>query len=385
MKQLLILIKYDYLQRTRSYTFLITLCATIAIGYTFVPSPDANYSTIRIANYVGEYNSAWFGYVTAIMTSLFLSLIGFYLVNGTIRTDSLTKVGQIVAATRVTNFKYLGIKVITNYMILLTLVAIILVMSFILFFIYNDGFDFEIMAFVKPYLLISLPALFFIAVLAVLFEVIFGRYTVLQNVLFFFCFCALSFYTPKTELEYGLDVFGQKIVVHHLEEKVREIKGVEATKELTIGYVIGTKEKPKNFNFNGIDFPLFFVISRLLWMGFGVFLIITVASFFHRFDVKEKSQLKKLKKVIITQKLSRDINIVMLPKTERNFSLLPMIKTELLLIFRKGKKWLWIINLLGMVLLFALPLKVAHQLVLPILWFFQVHRISDITVKERLH
>ena len=164
MKQLLILIKYDYLQRTRSYTFLITLCATIAIGYTFVPSPDANYATIRIANYVGEYNSAWFGYVTAIMTSLFLSLIGFYLVNGTIRTDSLTKVGQIVAATRVTNFKYLGIKVITNYLILLTLVAIILVMSFILFFAYNDGFDFEIMAFVKPYLLISLPALFFIAV-----------------------------------------------------------------------------------------------------------------------------------------------------------------------------------------------------------------------------
>ena len=72
MKSFLQIIKYDYLQRTRSYAFLITLYISLAVAYTFVPEPDANYSTIRIGDYLGVYNSAWFGYVTAIMSSIFL-------------------------------------------------------------------------------------------------------------------------------------------------------------------------------------------------------------------------------------------------------------------------------------------------------------------------
>lgn len=52
------------------------------------------------------------------------------------------------------------------------------------------------------------------------------------------------------------------------------------------------------------------------------------------------------------------------------------------MLFRKGNKWLWIINLIGMILLTVLPLKIAHQMVLPILWFLQVNRLSDLTTKE---
>lgn len=115
MKNLINTIKFDYLQRTRTYPFLVTLCASLAIAYTFVPEPNANYSTIRIANTVGFYNSAWFGYVTAMMTSMFLSLIGFYLVNSGIKKDIETKVGQIVASTKVTNFTYLLSKVSSNF------------------------------------------------------------------------------------------------------------------------------------------------------------------------------------------------------------------------------------------------------------------------------
>ena len=81
MKSFFTIIKYDYLQRTRSYAFLITLCLTLGVAYTFVPGPNANYSTIHLSNYQGFYNSDWIAYVTAIMTSSFLSLIGFYLVN----------------------------------------------------------------------------------------------------------------------------------------------------------------------------------------------------------------------------------------------------------------------------------------------------------------
>ena len=121
MKSFLTIIKLDYLQRTRSYTFLITLCASLAIAYTFIPEPNANYSTIRITNYIGTYNTAWFGYVTAIMSSLFLSLIGFYLVNNSIKTDLNTKVGQIIASTKIENFNYLFSKALSNFLVLLAI------------------------------------------------------------------------------------------------------------------------------------------------------------------------------------------------------------------------------------------------------------------------
>jgi len=43
---------------------------------------------------------------------------------------------------------------------------------------------------------------------------------------------------------------------------------------------------------------------------------------------------------------------------------------------------LWFVNISGMVLLAVLQTETAHKIVLPILWFLQVHRISDIATRE---
>ncbi len=382
MKLLLTIIKLDYLQRTRSYTFLITLCASLAIAYTFVPAPNANYSTIRIADYIGFYNSAWFGYVTAIMASVFLSLIGFYLVNSGIKKDIDTKVGQIVAATPITNFKYLFSKMLSNFLVLLTIVAAIFLMSIILFFSYNDEVSFELFQFVKPYLLITIPAVFFIAVLAVIFEVILGKYSILQNVGFFFLFSLMLAFTPKNEVQFSFDVFGNRIVIHQLEESVRKITNTTELTSMSIGYSKGNVNNTKKFEFTGIDFPISFIISRFLWILFGIGLIGLISPVFHRFSIKERLTIKKSLKVLEKQTASKDIVISNLPTPQINYSILPLLKTEIMFLFRKGKKWLWFVNIIGIVLLTVLPLTIAHQIVLPVLWFLQVHRLSDITTKE---
>jgi putative Mn2+ efflux pump MntP len=139
------IIKGDYLQRTRSYGFLVTLAISLFVAYTFVPATDASYTTLRIGNYIGEYNSAWIGYVSAIMTSVFLSLIGFYLVNSGIKKDIETEVGMIIATTQVSNFKYLLSKAISNYLVLLTIVVIVFLVNIGIFFIRSEGFPFEIL------------------------------------------------------------------------------------------------------------------------------------------------------------------------------------------------------------------------------------------------
>jgi len=385
MKSFLNIIKLDYLQRTRSYAFLITLCISLAVAYTFVPEPNASYSTIRISNYIGVYNSAWIGYVTAIMTSVFLSLVGFYLVNGSVKTDLQTKVGQIIASTPIRNFSYLFSKILSNFLVLLTIVLIIFLMSVLLFFLYNEGFSFEIIQFIKPYFFITIPALFFIATLAVIFEVFFGKYSVIQNVGFFFLFSILMFLPSTTEKQFELDIFGSEIVTSQMENRVKEILQTNELPVLNIGYVIGNVEKVKRFNFEGIEFPTSFLISRMGWMLLGIVLIVIISPYFHRFNVKERKSIKKSTQNISFSKTNNEIVLSALPTVNSNYGIFLLIKTEVLLLFRMGKSWLWIINLIGMVLLAALPLKISFQIVLPVLWFLQVNRLSELTTKEVVH
>ncbi|TCP24977.1 hypothetical protein EV195_1047 [Tenacibaculum skagerrakense] len=376
------LIKYSYLQRVRNYNFLITLCASLAVAYTFVPAPDANYSTIRIVDYVGHYNSAWFGYVSAIMSSLFLSLVGFYLINGGIKIDIQTKVGQIIATTKVNNSTYLFSKVISGFLILLTILGIVLIMNIALFHLYNENFPFEIFQFIKPYLIITIPTLFCIAVLAVAFEVFFRKYIILQNIGFFFLFSFLMLSSRTREDYFSFDMLGTQIVMNKMENQVRELTQGDRIKELSIGYVIGNKNATKKFHFNGMEFPYSFVISRILWVTLGALLIFLITGFFHRFSLNEKSVQKTPKIAIKTGITNKEIYISGLSKLTTNFSILPLLKTELLLLIRKGEKWFWFINTIGMLLLAILPLEIAHQFVLPILWFSQVSRISELTTKE---
>lgn len=381
MKPFLTIIKSDVLQRIRSYSYLITLCASVAIAYTFVPEPNANYSTIRISDYVGYYNSAWFGYVTAIMSSIFLALIGFYLVNSGIKKDIDTRVGQIVASTPISNFKYLCAKVLSNFIILLSIVAVIFIMSIILFMLYNDGYPFELFQFITPYILITIPSIFLVSVLAVVFEVCFGKHSVIQNVGYFFLFSMLMVFTPETESDFSFDTFGNKIVIAEFNNTIKKITNSEEDINMSVGYVFNSSNVTKKFEFSGVDFPLSFIISRLLWILLGIGIIVFISKFFHRFDIKKHKSVKKSTLEAKQPKLFKEVVLSNLPKAQINYSILPLFKTEFKLLFRKGKKWLWIINGIGIALLAFLPIKISHQMVLPILWFLQVHRLSDITTK----
>ncbi len=381
--QFLTLIKYDFLKRVRSYTFLITMCASIAIAYTFIPAPEASYSTIKISNYIGEYNSAWFGYVSGIMSSVLLSLIGFYFVSGEIKTDKSTKVGQIMATTQIGNSRYLFIKVLSNFLLLLTIVSIIFLMSITIFFIYSGGHEFEILNFLKPYLVLTLPVLFFIAVLAVIFEVVFGKYRILQNIVFFVCFTSLLVYKPETRVEFAFDLFGDKIVANHLEKQVSLLTGSNEPNHINIGYTFNDADQLERFTFSGFNFPSLFLVSRILWICLGIVFILCISPFFHRFDIKNATGVKKKSNTRSKSNFAAiELSVKNLPSIKPDFSVLPLIKIEFLMLFRKGKRWLWVLNILGMVLLSFLPLDLAHKIILPVLWFLQVHRLSDLTTKE---
>src|ERR1043165_2991691 len=97
----------DVRERTRRYSFLVTLGFTLYAAYLFVPPAGASYITLSLARYRGIYNSAWIGSLVSMMSTMFLSLAGFYLVKNAISRDRATGVGEILAATRVGKLTYL--------------------------------------------------------------------------------------------------------------------------------------------------------------------------------------------------------------------------------------------------------------------------------------
>jgi hypothetical protein len=384
MKTFLNTIKYDYLQRTRSYAFLITLCFSLAFAYTLIPAPDANYSTVQIGGYTGNYTSNWIAYVSAIMTSTFLSLIGLYLVNGSIKTDVDTKVGQIIAVTSISNFNYLLSKVFSNFLVLFSIAFLIFCMSIGLFFKYNQGYSFDLMVFIKAYGLLVLPALFFISMIAVLIEVFIGKYTALQNVVIFMIFMLLLGTSKLNKGNYNFDVITGKVITVQMENQVNKLAKSNNNKTLNIGFT-NVMYDTKKFDFKPEPFSIDFIISRLLWVLLGIGIVAGIAPLFHRFNVKER-KFKKIKTTLTGNKiealLNNEINVKNLIKTSTNYSILPLIKTELLLLFRNGKKGMWFLNIIGMILLLVVPVKVAHQFILPVLWFLQVGRLSTLSTKE---
>jgi hypothetical protein len=377
------IIIYDYLQRTRSYAFLLTLAIALYAACSFVPAPGAAYTTVRIGDYTGLQNAAWIGYVTAMMSSVFISMIGFYLVSSGIKKDKDTGVGMIIAATAISNFRYLLAKAWSNFLVLLSILGIVFLMSIVLFFIRSNGYPFQLMQFIWPYLLIPIPAIFFIAFFAVAAEVFLSRYSILMNIGFFFVFCFLL--SMNISGPAFLDFFGHKQVTSGMQDIVSKDYH-DANRAVSMGFLFSEKRHFRHFEFSGIDWTAANILNRATLIVFGLILVYISSLFFHRFDLKQR--FKKQKKgqsspQILPGKLLKDIKLSELPPVTPSYGIMPFIKTELLMLFRKGPRWLWLVNAGGMIALIFAPLTIAHQLILPCLWFLQVARWSDLATKEK--
>lgn len=379
------IIKADYLQRFRSYTFIVSLIVSVLIAYSFVPTENANYTTIQVGKYVGFNNAAWIGHVTAIMASTFLWLIGFYLINNGIRRDKETGVGQIIATTSITNFQYLLSKSLSNFLVLLTITAIIILMAFGLVIARGSNYEFSISQFLLPYLFTTLPSLFFLSAFTILLEVVFGSRTNLLNVAFFFLFSATIAITNASNhinLQW-IDPLGIKFLTNEILSFVK-VSSSEPNLNISVGFNFHTANEVKHFLYEGSHFSVTYILSRLLWVLMAFVVLKLSAVLFNRFDTKVAATTKK--KVLLTTQIENETKVdrikIELIKVETNFGIYPLIKTEFIMLLRKGPIWFWIINASIFISLFLVPLDVALKSGLPIFWFLQINRWADLSTKE---
>ena len=379
MNNLLQLIKADYQQRTRSYGFLVTLCVALALGYSFVPPSDAVYSTIRIGEYMGTNNTAWFGSVMAVMSGVFISYFGYFIIGSGIKRDAEIGVGTIMATTRTSNFTYLFSKFLSNYLVLLSLLVSVMVMGILLFIFYGVG-PFKASDFFTPFILTCMPTLALVAALAIPMELIFRRSSVLQNILFSIIFFGAVFNPMFFDFSEMGDPFGINIITEEMKTQVSQLTG-EEEHFLNIGYNIHHQSITKTFDFISVDFPFSYVISRLLWVLVALVLVLLSSFMFHRFShAPIKKQSKKTNELLENKGGSFMFNLDQ--PLSFDFGILPLVKAELQLLFRKQNIWLWITTAGGMAALALVPISVAHKFILPALWFVHVTKWSTLTTKE---
>ncbi len=193
------LVKADFLERVRRYSFLLTLAFAVYLGYAAYTGKIM----LRLDEYRGIYNSAWLGGLMGIVASCFLSLVGFYVVKNSIQRDQQTRVGQILATTPMSKAFYTVAKTISNFAVLGSMVMVMGLAALCMQLLRAEDPHINLWALFSPLILFALPAMAFTAALAVLFETLPALRGGVGNVIYFFLWTALLAGGGISELEMG--------------------------------------------------------------------------------------------------------------------------------------------------------------------------------------
>jgi ABC-type transport system involved in multi-copper enzyme maturation permease subunit len=186
------LVRADFLERTRRYSFLVTLGLILCLAYGYVPARDAGYITLAVDGARGLYNSAWVGSLVAILTGITLPGLGFYLVKNAVARDLETGVGQIMAATPLSRPAYTLGKWLSNLAVLAVMIAVTGVATVVLQLVLGEDRRIDLAALLAPLTWVVLPTLALVAALAVLFETSGWLSGGLGNVVYFFVCAAVT-------------------------------------------------------------------------------------------------------------------------------------------------------------------------------------------------
>lgn len=175
MRSVLAQVVAEARMRLRSTSTIFAVLGVFALSFLYLPDPSANRVSISWrdgggALISGVYSSSYVGAVIGMLSALFLTLIGFYLVAGSIRRDRERHVLEIIAATPVSRLEFILGKWMAHSAYLLIVASTSLVAGVILFLRYGEG-SLHPLQFLYPWLLMVPGAMTFTAALAVLFDV----------------------------------------------------------------------------------------------------------------------------------------------------------------------------------------------------------------------
>lgn len=409
----------DFFERTRRYSFLLTLAAVIYLGvlvnngtvFFYLMSGDLTSPAV----FRGEFNSAWIGTMTVLVITSFLGLFGFYLVTNCIERDIRTGVGQIIATTPVRRATYLIGKWISNLAVLSVLELIMAAAAAIMVLLKGEA-ALDLGVLLMPFLAVALPCLALIAALAVVFETVPWLRGALGNALYFFLWllllmtvlaggtlmAALTDSTgagastnagPAMQLlalkdPVGFGVFRESLFAAALAAYPNEPAN-------GLGLQAGFERPYRVFHWPGLAWTPGIVGAQWLWAVLGLGLILLSATWFARFDpsreglrlARGKPQEAKVSQPAALRKKAPSLALPnfspFVSRLAQASPFLGVLIAELRMLL-DGRRWWWWLVIAGLnIAMLSSPLAMTKQYLLPIAWLWPLAIWSEMGNREQ--
>lgn len=394
------MVRADFLERVRRYSFLLTLAVAVYVGYAAFTEKIV----LRLDDYRGIYNSAWLGALMGIVCSAFLSLIGFYVVKNSIQRDEQTRVGRVLATTRMTKRFYTFAKSISNFAVLASMVLVMGVAALLMQLVRGEDPHLHLGSLLAPLILFALPAMAFVAALAVLFETLPVLRGGVGNVIFFFLWIfllvgggigSLGTGATRTTIQHFQDFTG---IIAEMDDMQTSVRKIDPAYKGGSSLNIGEAPPTRRFVWTGIRWTPLMLESRLFWLVAAA-LVAWLASFpFHRFDPAREWAIRRKPKPSPAEKPATEDQIASPPNVEHfpaHLSPLPpasqrpnrnpflrLVVAELRLMLQ-GQRWWWYIVAAGLLIAcLASPLSASRSGVLLAAWIWPILIWSQMGCRE---
>jgi hypothetical protein len=390
------LVKADFLTRVRRTSFLVTLAFAVFLGYqTF-----AGHIVMRLDDFRGIYNSAWIGALMAVVTSAFLTLVGFYIVKGSILRDETTRVGQILAATPMTKSFYTVAKFLGNFAVLAAMVLVMGAAALLMQLFRGEDRALHVWTLLSPLLLYALPAMAFVAALAVLFETLPILRGGLGNIIWFFLWIGLLMGGVEPAIAHGslgrADYFRDFSGMPSIMEQMRgTILQFDPHFRNDFSLSIGAPKPHKRFLWTGIHWDALQVAARLSWFAYSIAAALLAALFFHRFDparerfagrskeIPERAPVLELAAAKhLVQSDPWSSRLTPLPPSAAKNRFISVVIAELRLMLQ-GHRWWWYAVAGGLIIVcLAAPLSASREGIILAVWLWPMLIWSQMGSRE---
>ena len=281
MNALYHIVRADFLERTRRYSFLVMLGLVLYLGY----SVNIGQITLRLESYRGVFNSAWVGSMMTLVVNFLLGWFGFYLIKNSIARDYETGVGQIMATTPLSRPIYAIGKWLSNFAVLGLMVFILMLAAFAVQLIHREDPLIHPWALVAPFLCVALPFMALISAIAILFESIRWLRGSFGNLVYFFLFIsgitvvAILLGTKIPWLDWlGFGLFSESM------KTAARLVYPDYQSGFALSMVPGASDA-QAFYWSGVEWTLPIVLTRMSTVALAFGLVLLGALFFDRFDL----------------------------------------------------------------------------------------------------
>lgn len=268
--------------RFRRLSTLIVFVLLSSCAYLWVPDPRTGRALIEIAGKRALYNSGAIGMGTAAMATIFVGLIGYYVISNALRRDVSSRCGFVLASTGMRSSEYLAGKFLGNVVFLATFIGGFMLTAMGMLVLRGEA-PLEPLIFAKQYFFLITPSIFFVSSVAILFESVphlSGRF---GDVAYFFAWCSSLGVVAMVEQKHHTVGWPAYFDVSGLGYLFDVMKITTRTDSVSIG---STTFNAANgiYVFNGLTMPVEWVLPRIGAALLCIPILGLALVFFHRFD-----------------------------------------------------------------------------------------------------